>query len=74
MPELIEDGVNGLLAQSGVAESYAIQLQRLIEEPELRRELGAAARRSVERQFTDIRIAEDSVAVYRKCLRMTVSS
>jgi len=64
MPELIEDGVTGLLARSGVAESYSNQLSRLIQDPDLRTTLGSAARRSVEEKFTDTHIAQLSVDAY----------
>lgn len=64
MPELIEDGVNGLLANSGVPASYTAQLSRLIENPNLRVALGAAARRSVEERFTDTHTAQLAVGAY----------
>jgi glycogen(starch) synthase len=68
MPELIQDGENGLLAKSGVPESYSAQLHRLIDDPELRLALGAAARRSVEERFTDIQIAGLTVDAYQACI------
>ncbi|MCX7011182.1 MAG: glycosyltransferase family 4 protein [Candidatus Sumerlaeota bacterium] len=51
--ELIEDGVDGLLAN--LSEDSAIRgaLERLIGDAELRRRLGVAARRSVERRSWD---------------------
>jgi glycosyltransferase involved in cell wall biosynthesis len=67
MPELIEDGVNGLLAESGNVDAYVAGLGRLLEDGALRRRLGAAARRTVETSFTDVRVAEQSVAGYRDC-------
>jgi glycosyltransferase involved in cell wall biosynthesis len=68
MPDLIQDGVNGLLARSEVAASYIQQLDRLIEDAELRRRLGDAARRSVEMKYTDDEIARQTVAVYERCI------
>ena len=68
MPELIDDGINGLLAQSGVASSYAAQLVRVIEDRDLRKRLGTEARRSVEENFTDRRIAQLSVEAYIGCI------
>lgn len=68
MPELVQDGLNGLLAESGVPESYSAQLTRLIEDPALRLKLGAAARLSVEQNFTDMHIAAATVEAYKRCI------
>lgn len=68
MPELIQDGQNGLLARNGDAASYVAALDRLIEDPALRERLGAAARRSVERSHTDVHTARLSVEYYEECL------
>jgi glycosyltransferase involved in cell wall biosynthesis len=68
MPELIQDGVTGLLAESEVPASYSAQLSRLIDSPELRQTLGDAARKSVEENLTDTRIARQTVDVYRRCI------
>ena len=68
MPELIEDGQNGLLARSGEAASYITALERLIEDAPLRACLGAAARRRVEESLTDVHIARRSEEYYRDCL------
>jgi glycosyltransferase involved in cell wall biosynthesis len=44
-PDLIEDGVHGLLTRAGDAEQLAEALGRLLRRPELARRLGEAARR-----------------------------
>ncbi len=64
MPELIEDGVSGLLAESGVAESYLERLECLIGDADLRQRLGAAARRRVGEHFTDVTVARRAVTAY----------
>jgi glycosyltransferase involved in cell wall biosynthesis len=51
IPELVEDGVSGLLVAPGDAEGLADAVQRLHDYPELRMRLGEAARRRVERDF-----------------------
>jgi glycosyltransferase involved in cell wall biosynthesis len=51
IPELVEHGRTGLLARPGDAESLAEQLQRLIDDPALRRELALAARDKVLADF-----------------------
>ncbi len=68
LPELIEHGENGLIATIGSPESFAAQLQILIDDAELRQALGTAARQSIERRFTDDRIAAETVKQYRKLL------
>jgi glycosyltransferase involved in cell wall biosynthesis len=68
LPELIQDGVNGLLARSGDVESFVSCLERLIEDRNLRERLGAAARRTIADFHTDVGIAEASLAYYRECV------
>ena len=51
-PELVEDGVNGLMFEPGCAEGCAQALQRLIDDPALRRRLGDAGRVRVAAEFT----------------------
>lgn len=68
MRELIQDGVNGVLARSGDAPSYVRALEALIEDAPRRERLGAAARQTIEKRFTDVQIAERSVAYYRECV------
>lgn len=47
--EIIEDGVNGFLADS--EDEWEVRLLTLARDPELRRRMGAAARRTVESRF-----------------------
>ena len=48
-PEIVKDGVNGFLADS--AEEWYERLQLLLENPDLRRAMGRAARRTVQDEF-----------------------
>ena len=50
MPELIQDGVNGLLATCDDAPSFTAQLERLIGDAALRQRLGSAARQTIVRR------------------------
>lgn len=51
IPELIESGVNGLLAEEKNARELAAALERLLTDEELRRKLGRAARVRVGKDF-----------------------
>jgi glycosyltransferase involved in cell wall biosynthesis len=51
VPELIGDGVHGLLATEGDAASLAAALKRLLEDPVLRQRLTQAARLRIEAEF-----------------------
>jgi glycosyltransferase involved in cell wall biosynthesis len=52
VPELIEDGITGLLTPPNDAEALAAALARLLEDPDLRMRLGKAARQRAEEKFS----------------------
>lgn len=54
IPELVDDGVNGILVPPGDPVALADAIERLLADPLLRQRLGDAARRKVEERF-DIR-------------------
>lgn len=64
--EALKDGVNGLLFTPGYADQLAAQLNRLIDDPELRRRLGTAAQQTVLEYFTLERMAKDTEAYLEK--------
>lgn len=49
--ELVEDGVSGLTVAPGSSDDLAEAIRRLIADPELRQEMGAAGRAMVEAEF-----------------------
>lgn len=49
--EVVTDGVTGLLVHPGDPQALAVAVQRLIDDPVLRSEIGNAARQSFERNF-----------------------
>lgn len=51
IPELIEDGVAGLLVEPGDPEALAAAIERALKDPDLARRLAQAARCKVEREF-----------------------
>jgi colanic acid/amylovoran biosynthesis glycosyltransferase len=61
IPELVEGGADGLLVRPGRIEDLSEALSRLATEPELRRSLGARARKKVQAQF-DVRDAGRNLA------------
>lgn len=68
MPEAVADGFSGLIVKPGDAGELAAALRRLIEDPELRRRLGAQGRARIEREFSVEQMVEGNLAVYREIL------
>jgi len=52
IPELVEDGKTGLLFDAGDVDALASAMDRLMASPELRKQMGAAARRRAETAFS----------------------
>ena len=63
-PEVVEDGKCGLLSAPGDVEALAVNLTRLLDDPELRAQYGEHGRARVERHFSPQRIALDFAKVY----------
>ena len=69
-PEEIAAAGGGMrLVAPGEPEALAAELRGLLDEPEWRRELGRAARATVEAEFTWQRCGEATVAAYEEALR-----
>ncbi len=62
--EVVVDGVTGLLADPGDIAGLTEHLRRLLDDPELRRRMGAAGRRHAAERFGADRMAADVAAVY----------
>jgi glycosyltransferase involved in cell wall biosynthesis len=65
VPGLVRDGENGLLVDVEDEESLACQLQRLVEEPELRRRLGTAGAEFVRSHHSTQGLAASLATLYR---------
>ena len=52
IPDIVEDGVSGLLVPPGDADALAAALRRLGDDPALARRLGEAGRRRLREQFS----------------------
>jgi glycosyltransferase involved in cell wall biosynthesis len=64
VPELVEDGRTGLLADTGDAEGLARALATVLADPESARRLGAAGREVARRRLSVERMAADVERVY----------
>lgn len=62
-PEVVDDGVTGLLVEPGSVAGLTEALSRLHQDPELARKLGAAGRARVEQEFTLEQMTERTLAV-----------
>lgn len=58
MAEMVEDGVTGLVFEKGSAEALSAALARVLEDPDLRRALGAQARNFVKAERTWAKMGE----------------
>ncbi len=64
IPEVVEDGVTGLLFPSGDAEALAERVDELVADPDRARAMGAAGRARVLERFTWRAVAERTVELY----------
>jgi glycosyltransferase involved in cell wall biosynthesis len=55
IPEIIEDGTTGFLVGERDVDALASALSALVEDPALRRRMGAAARAKIEREYDTVR-------------------
>ena len=67
-PEIVEHGTTGLLAQRGDARSLARALDKVLSDPALRRQMGAAGRTRAQQQFSWDQSAARLLAAYRRLL------
>jgi len=68
IPELVLDGVTGLLSAAGDAEAFADALERLLQNPEMRWRLGASARKRAEQEFSLTRQVDCLLALWTRIL------
>jgi len=68
-PELVRGTGGGLLVPRGDADALAAALARLMDNPDLRRQLGAAGQKSVQAHHTAERMAAAAWQVYERVVR-----
>ncbi len=65
-PEVIEDGVSGLLVPPGDAATLAAAVERLLDDAKLRQRLGMEGRRRIAERFSWRATAEQTLALYEQ--------
>lgn len=73
IPELVEDGHTGLLVPPGDPPALAQAVEKVLQDRELRQQLGAAARQRVCQTGTAERMVAETLALYRRLLHQSPS-
>lgn len=68
LPEIVEDGVTGILCTKDDVHGFAAAIRVLAEDPKLARMMGDAARSRAESLFDIKRTLDAYLGLYRKCL------
>jgi glycosyltransferase involved in cell wall biosynthesis len=71
VPEIIEDGVSGLMVSNGDAEALADRISALLEDAQLRKALGHNARRRIQELFSVEQVLPKMIAAYEAAIRGT---
>jgi glycosyltransferase involved in cell wall biosynthesis len=66
VPQVIESEVNGLLVEPGDIDGLTHALTRLLQDPDLRRRLGEAARNTIETRFALGQALNQLTDIYRR--------
>jgi glycosyltransferase involved in cell wall biosynthesis len=75
VPEVIEDGRNGLLVRAPEPSGIAAAVLRLLHDPALAARLGSAARKTIQERFSADRMTQETVDLYQRiCLHTNETS
>ncbi len=64
IPELVDDGVNGLLVPPGDPEAFAEAMRTLLENPELRVAMGQRGQQKIRKEFTLSKCVRDLIDLF----------
>ncbi len=64
IPEIVQDGETGILVPPRDADALAVELRRLLDDPERRKRMGAAGRARVAEHFSEEKMISETLAVY----------
>lgn len=67
-PELIEQGISGIIVPPGSAKAIAEAIKQLYENTELRQKMGAAARKRIEQHFTTQHTIDATHKIYQELM------
>ncbi len=71
LPEAVQEGVTGILIEPGDTHALTVALKQLIENIDLRKQLGAAGRKRIMSDFSVEAMTKGNLDVYRKVLSET---
>ena len=67
-PELVEQGVSGLIIEAASAAAISKAIGQLARNPKKNREMGLAAQTRIEKEFNSVTTVEQTLALYRELL------
>ncbi|MFP7254010.1 glycosyltransferase family 4 protein [Terribacillus goriensis] len=70
LPEMVEEGVTGLLSEAGQPESLAHQLARLLADPSLREQVSKQAEVWARQQWSLVNMGKNTEKLYKKALSL----
>lgn len=68
LPEIVEEGINGLLYEPGNEAELTANIQTLLQNPELCKKLGEAGRQKVREKYDADRLLDQLLEIYRKVI------
>lgn len=71
IPEIVRDGVDGILVSPDDPQGFADACVRILDAPQLRQRLGSSARSRVLGEFLSSRQVDDYIAIYRSLIDRT---
>ncbi len=70
LPEVVQDGVTGILVPPGDSQALSDAIVELLRNPERCQRMGQAGRERALAEFSPARVADQTLAVYQQCLAL----